>query len=85
MKLAKLSLIAAMVLGGLLACGNIASAQDNGTNAAPGGKKGKRVTVEQRMERFTTELKLTDDQKPKVKAEGSSRMRWFQRRGLFFA
>jgi len=61
----KLSLIAAMALGGLLACSTIAIAQD--TNAAP--KKGKGyMTPEQRLERMSTQLELKDDQKPKVKA-----------------
>jgi len=71
----KLSLIAALALGGLLACCTLATAQD--TNATP--KKGKRgmMSIEQQMERMTTELSLTDDQKPKVKAvlEDSSKKR----------
>lgn len=62
MKFMKLSLVAALALGGLLACSTIAMAQDNG-----GGKKGGR-SVEARLERMSTELNLTDDQKPKVKA-----------------
>ena len=53
----------ALALGGLLACSTIAMAQDNGG----GGKKGGR-SVEARLERMSTELNLTDDQKPKVKA-----------------
>jgi len=63
----KLSLIAAVALGGLLACSTVAMAQDT-TNATPkkGGKN--RFTVEQRMERMSTDLNLTDAQKPKVKA-----------------
>ncbi len=66
----KLSLVAALVLGGLLACCTLASAQDtNSPDSTPkkGGKRGM-PTVEQRMERMSTELSLTDDQKPKVKA-----------------
>jgi Spy/CpxP family protein refolding chaperone len=63
MKMTKLSLVAALALGGLLACTTLATAQDNG-----GGKKGGRMTVEQRLDRMTTELTLTDAQKPKVKA-----------------
>jgi len=63
----KLSLIAAMALGGLVACSTLATAQDS-TNA-PAKKGGKRgPSVEQQMERMTTALTLTDDQKPKVKA-----------------
>src|ERR1035438_9722129 len=62
----KLSLIAALALGGLLACSTVAMAQD--TNATPkkGGKG--RMSVEQRLDRMTTQLNLTDEQKPKVKA-----------------
>ena len=63
----KLSLIAALALGGLMACSTLATAQDS-TNSAPkqGGKKG--YSVDQRLEAMTTQLSLTDDQKPKVKA-----------------
>ena len=57
----RLSLIAAMALGGLVACSTIATAQD-----AP--KKKGRPTVEQQMERLNTELSLTAEQKPKVEA-----------------
>jgi len=60
----KLSLVAALALGGLLVCSTIAMAQDAG-----GKKSGKgRMSVEQRMEKLSTDLKLTDEQKPKVKA-----------------
>lgn len=61
--MSKLSLIAALALGGLMACSTLATAQD-----APkkGGKKG--MTAEQRLEAMTTQLSLTDEQKPKVKA-----------------
>ena len=61
----KLSLIAALALGGLLACSTIAMAQDTNT-PKKGGKN--RMSVEQRMERLSTDLNLTDAQKPKVKA-----------------
>ena len=65
MKLSKISVIAAMVLGGLVASSTMVRAAD-----APEGKgkgKGGRMTVEQQMEKLTTELSLTDAQKPKVK------------------
>jgi len=77
MKINKLSLIPMLALGGLMAFGSMASAQDNkeGGGAPPpggpppgGGRRGGMPTVEQQMERLTTELKLTDEQKPKVKA-----------------
>ena len=63
----KLSLVAALALGGLIACCTLATAQDS-TNSVP--KKGKRgfQTVEQQMQRYTDQLTLTDEQKPKVKA-----------------
>jgi len=63
----KLSLIAAMVLGGLVACSTLVTAQDS--TSAPDKKGGKnRLTPEQQMERLTTQLSLTDEQVPKVKA-----------------
>jgi protein CpxP len=62
MKLHKVSLIAVLALGGLVACANLASAQQS-SNGAP--RRG--PNLEQRMDRLTTELKLTDEQKPKVK------------------
>ena len=63
----KLSLIAAMALGGLVACSTLATAQDAPKDAQKQGGKG-RFTVEQQMERLTTQLSLTDEQKPKVEA-----------------
>ena len=65
----KLSLIAALALGGLLACSTIAMAQDASANkdAKKGGKRGFQ-SIEQQMERLTKELTLTDEQKPKVEA-----------------
>lgn len=63
----KLSLIAALALGGLLAFSTIAMAQD--TDAKKDSKKGgkNRYSAEQRLERMSADLKLTDEQKPKVK------------------
>ena len=62
----RLSLIAALALGGLLAFSTIAMAADADTKAAR--KAGKnRFSVEQRLEKMSTDLKLTDEQKPKVK------------------
>ena len=64
----KLSLVAALAIGGLVACSTLATAQDS-TNNVPkkGGKRGM-PTVEQQMERMTAALDLTDAEKPKVKA-----------------
>src|SRR5690349_1026473 len=56
----KLRLVAALAVGGLLACATVTSAQD-----AP---KEKGPTGEQRVERMNTELNLTADQKTKVTA-----------------
>ena len=63
----KLSLIAAMALGGLVACSTLATAQD-ATNNVPkkNGKHG--FGIEQQMQRLSDQLTLTDEQKPKVKA-----------------
>lgn len=58
----KLSLIAALAIGGLIACSTLVTAQD--ANATK--KRG--FTPEQQLERMTTTLSLTDEQKPKVKA-----------------
>ena len=62
----KLSLVAAMALGGLVAFSMLATAQEAGKDAKKGGKGG--FSVDQRLERMSTQLNLTDDQKPKVKA-----------------
>jgi len=62
MKINKFSLIAVLTLGSLVATSNLAMAQEK----KGGGRRG--PSVEQRMERMTEELKLTDEQKPKVKA-----------------
>jgi periplasmic protein CpxP/Spy len=61
----KLSLIIAVALGTLVA-GNLAFAQDATKDTTKKGKGG--FSPEQRMERISTQLNLTDDQKPKVKA-----------------
>jgi len=66
--MSRISLIAAMALGGLVACSTLATAQDS--NATPDAKKGGKrgpQTIEQQMERLAP-LKLTDEQKPKVQA-----------------
>src|SRR5260221_518604 len=77
MKINKLSLIPMLALGGLMALGSMATAQDNkdagGTPPAGGpppggGRRAGMPTVEQRLERLTTALSLTDEEKPKVKA-----------------
>ena len=64
--MSKLSLIAALALGGLMACSTLATAQDTTPPAKKGGKN--RPTVEQQVDTLTTALTLTDEQKPKVKA-----------------
>ncbi len=67
MRINKGSLIAALALGGLVACSTLAVAQDAKEGGNKGGKKGP-PSVDQMMERYTDTLKLTDEQKPKVKA-----------------
>jgi len=64
MKINKISVMTGLALGGLVAFSNMATAQDQ--KQGGGGRKG--PSVEQRMERMTEKLKLTDEQKPKVKA-----------------
>jgi Spy/CpxP family protein refolding chaperone len=56
----KLSLIAALAVGGLLAGATITSAQDTPKKKGP--------SVEQRVDRMNTEVTLTADQKTKVTA-----------------
>jgi Spy/CpxP family protein refolding chaperone len=65
--MSKLSLIAAMALGGLVVCSTLVTAQDatNGPDKR-GGKRG--MSPDQLMEKYTEQLSLTDEQKPKVKA-----------------
>ena len=55
-----------MALGGLVVCSTLATAQDS-TNAPDkkGGKRG--MSVDQMMDRYSEQLSLTDEQKPKVK------------------
>ncbi len=65
MKYNRLGLVAAMALGSLVVFGNMASAQD--AKESKGGKRGM-PSVQERLDRLNEELKLTDDQKPKVKA-----------------
>ena len=65
--MSKLSLIAAMALGGLVVCSTLVIAQD--ASSAPDKKGGKRgMSPDQLMEKYTEQLSLTDEQKPKVKA-----------------
>jgi Spy/CpxP family protein refolding chaperone len=64
----KSSLVVALALGGLVACSIVANAQDAQGGKKGGGKGGGRMSVDQRLEQMTTELSLTDAQKPKVKA-----------------
>ncbi len=57
-------MMAALALGTLLTCATPAPAQ---TTNAP-GRGERRMTVQQRVDRMASELKLTDDQKTKVTA-----------------
>ena len=66
MKLNKLSMIVALVVGSLLACTTLATAQGTNTPAPKG--KGGRMSVEQRVDMMKEHLNLTDEQVPKVKA-----------------
>jgi Spy/CpxP family protein refolding chaperone len=81
MRIQKLTVIAALALGGLVASVNLCSAQDaNAKDAnAKEGKKGPRGGgMEQRFERLSTELNLTEAQKPKVKAAFEDQMKKMQ-------
>jgi len=65
MRTSKFRLIAAMTLGVLLACGTAVMAQDN--KEGKGGKRGM-FSPEERLKQIDEAVKLTDAQKPKVKA-----------------
>jgi Spy/CpxP family protein refolding chaperone len=66
MKISNIALIAAISLAGLVAAPNSATAQE---------KKRGMPSVQERLDRLTESVKLTDEQKPKVKAilEASSK------------
>ena len=71
MKLNKMTVIAALALGSLLALGTVANAQDAATPAAtppaggaPGGGRGRQLSIEQ----LSTQLALSDEQKTNVQA-----------------
>jgi Spy/CpxP family protein refolding chaperone len=71
MKMHKFSLVAALALGSLMACTGLTSAQDANANTntnAPANRPRRPPTVEQRVDRMATQLKLTDEQKTKVTA-----------------
>jgi Spy/CpxP family protein refolding chaperone len=68
MKMTKVSLIAALALGGLLAGATVSFAQDNGTNNPPHRGRPGMMGIDQRVEHMAKQLNLTDAQKPKVKA-----------------
>jgi periplasmic protein CpxP/Spy len=63
MRTNKFRLIATMALGALLACGTAVMAQDNKEGK---GKRG--FSAEERLKQMDEALKLTEAQKPKVKA-----------------
>ena len=65
MKLSKISLVAVIALSGLVACSTMVRAADSTESKGKG--KGGRMSVDQQLEKLTTELTLTDTQKPKVK------------------
>lgn len=73
MRKAKLGLLAALTLSGLVACTLPAMAQDSGQ-----GKRDGRMNIERQLERMTTQLNLTPEQKPKVKAVLEERNKKFQ-------
>jgi hypothetical protein len=70
MKIPKLSLLAALALGGLLAYTSNASAQNQNTNTNAPARRERRgpPSVEQRVERLNAELKT--DRGPKGQGHG---------------
>jgi len=67
MRINKASLMAVLAVGGLLVGSTLAYAQANDGGEKKQGKRGF-PTVEERMNRIDEAVKLTDEQKPKVKA-----------------
>lgn len=63
MNMKRLSFVAALALGGLLAFTAATSAQDNNAPKRPGRRA---PSVQQRVDRINTEVNLTDEQKTKV-------------------
>jgi Spy/CpxP family protein refolding chaperone len=68
MKLTKLSLLGGLALGVCLALAGTTFAQDQKEGGQKEGGKKRFPTAQEQLDRLTTELSLTDDQKPKVKA-----------------
>lgn len=64
MKNWNIGLLGALMTGALLSCTSIASAQ---TTNAP-ARTERRMTVQQRVDKMASELKLTDEQKTKITA-----------------
>jgi Spy/CpxP family protein refolding chaperone len=67
MRINKASLVAALAVAGLLVGSTLAYAQANDGGEKKQGKRGF-PTVEERLARIDEAVKLTDEQKPKVKA-----------------
>src|SRR5438270_584892 len=67
MKRIKMGLVFAGVVGALLLCGTVVTAQDNKDAGKEGKKGGRGASVQQRLDMMSERLSLTDDQKPKVK------------------
>jgi len=65
MKLHRFSIVAALALSGFVMLTSTSSAQNTNTNT-PAGRRA--PNIKQRVERLSTELNLTDDQKTKVTA-----------------
>lgn len=65
MKMNRLSLVAALVLGGLVAGSQSGLAQDS---TAPKRPERRGLSAQQQVDRMATELKLTEDQKTKLVA-----------------
>jgi Spy/CpxP family protein refolding chaperone len=67
MKLNRLSIVAALALGGLLMLASVSSAQNSNTNTNTRPER-RGPNIKQRVDRLGTELNLMDDQKTKVTA-----------------
>lgn len=64
----RLTVIAALALGGLVTCSSMANAQEGRDGRGERGKRGGRPSVHQRVDQMIASLRLTEDQKPRFNA-----------------
>jgi Spy/CpxP family protein refolding chaperone len=74
MKMNRISLVIILAVGGLLAFNPVLrAAEEKEAKKSEGRKEGRGAVMQERMDKMTTELKLTDEQKQKVQAAWKER------------